>query len=70
MLGTMPQMTPIGTPTSQSFCSGTSFKIPTVFMSRTASATRWEAKRFLVILSSTLPNPVSLTAISASIGAA
>ena len=38
-------------------------------LDRTASATLSEANRFLMILSSTLPNPVSRTARSASMAA-
>ena len=66
MLGTMAAMTPMGTPISQTFSSGRCRSMPTVFILRTASATILEAKRFFVVLSSTFPKPVSLTAISAS----
>ena len=62
VLGTMAAMTPTGTPISQIPSSARFRRRPTVFMPRTAFATVSEAKQFLVVLSGTLPKPVSSTA--------
>ena len=51
----MAAMTPTGTPTSQTFCAGSSRRMPTVRWSRMASQTRWAAKRFLISLSWGVP---------------
>ena len=66
MLGTMAAITPTGIPISHTLFSRSSRKRPTVFIPRIATATVSDAKRFLMVLSSTLPKPVSFTAISAS----
>ena len=62
----MAAMTPTGTPTSQTFCAGSSRRMPTVRWSRMASQTRWAAKRFLISLSWGVPNPVSSQAMRPS----
>ena len=56
---------PIGSPTATILVTSSRHRMPRVFMFRNQSATDSELKRFLIRLSSTLPQPVSSTASSA-----
>ena len=60
--GTMPAMTPTGTPTSQTRRSSSRRRAPTVRRPRMAPNTRTAAKRFFSVLSRSLPKPVSAQA--------
>ena len=67
--GTMPMSRPTGSATSMVPRAGSSWITPMVFISLMASYSRVDAMWFLYVLSATLPNPVSSTAICARVTA-
>ena len=66
VVGTMPQITPIGSATVIEPASSSSLRTPQVFSSLYLLKMYSDAKWFLMTLSSTTPMPVSSTAICAS----